>query len=83
MKHLLPRRGISFLEQVPHRSAPASLDVALSHPGARSIDALRHDGHVRKILLKLGASVYGPDNRGLRTKPPSYPDNCLRYHHSP
>ena len=43
MKHLFPRRGISFLEQVSHRPVPASLDVALSHPGARSVDALRLD----------------------------------------
>src|SRR5580658_3788124 len=27
MKHLFPRRGISFLEQVPHRPVPASFDV--------------------------------------------------------
>ena len=43
MKHLFPRRGISFLEQVPHRPVPASLYVALSHAGARSVDALRLD----------------------------------------
>jgi hypothetical protein len=28
---------------VPHRPVPASFDVALSHPGARSVDALRLD----------------------------------------
>ena len=43
MKHLFPRRGVCFLEQVPHRPVPASFDVALSHPGARSVDALRLD----------------------------------------
>ena len=43
MKHLFPRRGISFLEQVPHHPVPASFDVARSRPSARSVDALRLD----------------------------------------
>src|SRR5580658_9151683 len=43
MTHLFPRRGISFLEQVPHRPVPSSFDVALSHLRARTVDALRLD----------------------------------------
>jgi hypothetical protein len=57
MKHLFPRRGISFLEQVPHRLVPVSFDLALSHPGARSVDALRNCLQLSPVALIVTATL--------------------------
>src|SRR5271155_3065420 len=57
MKHLFARRGIIFLEQVPHRLVPVSFDLALSHPRARSVDALRNCLRLSPVAVIVTATL--------------------------
>ena len=73
MKHLFPRRGISFLEQVSHRPRPARAQrdaTRLEEHGEREMRAVRllREGcaqipyliaHSREVLSPLGSASVG------------------------